>query len=754
MRKPLSLSTSTLWRGLCLSLPLCLSLCLLPLTAARSQVNVLTYHNDNARTGQNLNETTLTPQNVNASTFGRLFSQPVDGQVYAQPLYVTGVNVPGKGVHNLLLVATEHDSVYAFDADSSAGANAAPLWQRSFINTANGVTTISGSNVNSPDTGPELGITGTPVISLGTPDANGNATGTIYCVTTTREVAANGSVHYIHRLHGLDITTGSDIANSPAVVGDTIVSGSNYTYVSGPSLPGTGDGSVGGVVSFNALREHQRSGLALASNVIYISYASHSDNGPYHGWIIAYDPVTFQQLGFYNTCPNGGLSGIWMAGGAPAIDTAGNLYCITGNGGFDEDTGGSDYGDTFLRLQPNLTFANPVTNHSKDFFTPKNQANLDANDTDFGSGGAMLLPDLAGSAAHPHLMVGCGKQGMIYLLDRDNLGGYSLSTDNVVQEFSSDGTWSTAAYWNGAIYYQGSGGALKRFPISSGQVSTGSVIQSGDTTGFPGSTPSISANGNGSGIVWTIQSDASNSNGRAILHAHDALNPADELYNSNQMSARDNPGNACKFTLPVVANGKVYVGTQTQISVYGLNPPALAATPVISSNGAGYVGDTVTISDTTPNASVYYTTDGTTPTVNSRLYIAPFAVTSCQMITAIAIAPGYLNSIIAGRFFGLPGTNGHGTGLAVTYFTGTNLDPTAGPTVTGINPTVDYTLEPSPTEPSDRPISAPAGSDRCSPSSATPTRSPPSPMTASVCGSTDRNWSTTGQPMERRQTVA
>ena len=214
-----------------------------------------------------------------------------------------------------------------------------------------------------------------------------------------------------------------------------------------------------------------------------------------------------------------------MSGAAPAVDSAGSLYCVTGNGGFDEDTGGNDYGDTALRLLPNLTFANTGTNHSKDYFTPKNQANLNTNDTDFGSGGTMLLPDSVGSAAHPHLMVACGKQGMIYLLDRDNLGGYSLSIDNVVQEFGSDGSWSTPAYWNGAIYYQGSGGALKRFPISSGAVNTGGVIQSSDTSGFPGCTPSLSANGTTNGILWTIQSDASNGNGVAILHAHDALNP-------------------------------------------------------------------------------------------------------------------------------------------------------------------------------------------------------------------------------------
>ena len=385
-----------LLRALCLALPLLL----LPLTAARCQVNVLTYHNDNARTGQNLNETALTPQNVNASGFGRLFSQPVDGQVYAQPLYVTGVNIPGKGVHNLLLVATEHDSVYAFDADSSAGANAAPLWQRSFIDTANGVTTVPGGDTNTGDITVQIGITGTPVIGLGTPDGNGNATGTIYFVTKTKEVVS-GIAHYIQRLHALDITTGLDIANSPSVIGDTTTQ-NGYTYVSGPSVPGTGDGSINGMVSFNALREHQRPGLVLANNVIYISYASHGDNGPYHGWVIAYDPGTLQRLGFYNTSPNGGLTGIWMSGEAPAVDSAGNLYFHYRQRRLRRRYTARDWtmATSFLRFQSNLTFANPGANHTKDYFSPKNQANLNSSDTDVGSGGLALLPDSA-SAAPP-----------------------------------------------------------------------------------------------------------------------------------------------------------------------------------------------------------------------------------------------------------------------------------------------------------------------------------------------------------------
>ncbi len=379
-----------------------------------------------------------------------------------------------------------------------------------------------------------------------------------------------------------------------------------------------------------------------------------------------------------------------MSGAAPALDGANSLYFITGNGSFSADTGGTEYSDSFLRLQPGLAFLNSGAAHSRDFFTPSNQDNLDANDTDVGSGGLMLLPDAVGSAAHPHLMVGCGKQGMIYLVDRDNLGGFSLSADNVVQEFGSDGTWSSPAYWNGAIYYQGSGGALKRFPISSGQVNTGAVIQSGDGSGFPGCTPTISANGTGSGIVWTVQSDAYNSNGPAILRAHAATSPATELYDSAQVSGRDAPGAAVKFAVPTVANGKVYVGAQGQVSVYGL--ATFTATPVIHDSGQGYVGDTVTLTDATPGASIYYTIDGTPPTLSSIPYSQPFSVSACETIQAVAVSPGDAPSAVASQFFGMQGVTGSGDGLAVTYFTGTNLDATAGPTVTGINPAVDFTL--------------------------------------------------------------
>ena len=672
--------------------PLFGALCLLlsplaPQPLKADPVNVLTYHGDNARTGANTSETLLTPQNVNATNFGRLFSHAVDGQVYAQPLYLADVNVPAKGVHNLLFVATQHDGVYAFDADDSNGANANPLWQRSFLDPAHGVTSVPNADTETDDVNPEIGITGTPVLALNRTHGATHKIGTLYLVAKTKEVVG-GVAHYVQRLHALDATSGRDVAGSPVVIGDTTFDGSSYGYVSGPSVPGTGDGSVNGVVYFNALREAQRPGLVLIGSRLYVAYASHGDNGPYHGWVLAYDAATLAPGAVYDTSPNGGLSGIWMSGEAPAVDAAGNLFFITGNGSFDADGGGLDYGDSFLRLRPDLSFANAGS--AQDFFTPSNQADLSANDADLGSGGVTLLPDSVGSAAHPHLLVGCGKQGTIYLLDRDNLGGFNAGGDQAVQEIGSDGTWSSPAYWNGAIYYQGAGGPLKRFPIASGVVDANDVLQSADTAGFPGSTPTVSASGTTNGIVWTIDSSAYGSGGQAVLHAHDALNPNDELYDTTQFAARDNPGLACKFAVPVVTNGKVYVGTQNQISAYGLNPPPLTATPTITASGQGYVGDRVTLNDATPGASICYTTDGTDPTVSSTLYVGPFPILGCETIKAKAFAPRHLDSAVSARFFSRPVKAGAGRGLGVTYFIGDNLDPTAGPTVSRVDPTIDF----------------------------------------------------------------
>jgi hypothetical protein len=685
-----------------------LGLLLYPQSLHADPINVLTYAYNNARTGQNTQETILTPQNVSSASFGQLFSHPVDGQVYAQPLYVANVNVPGKGVHNLLLIATQHDSVYAFDADDNLSTNAAPLWHRTFIDPAQGVTTVPRADTQTDDITTEIGITGTPVIGLGAPDGNGNSTGTIYFVTKTKEADSGSLSHYIQRLHGLDITTGNDVVNSPVVIGDTTTQ-NGYTYVSGPSVAGTGDGSINGILSFNALREHQRAGLVLAGGQIYISYASHGDNSPYHGWVLAYNAATLQPGPVFNTTPNGGLGGVWMSGAAPAVDAAGNLFMITGNAGFDIDQfyGSTpqyqfaEYGDSFLRLQSDLTFQHYNADsppdlssfifHNQDFFSPSNQATLNSQDEDVGSGGLILLPDEVGSADHPRLLIGCGKEGKVYLLDRDYLGGFNLNGDNVVQEFNSEGAFSSPAYWNGAIYYQGDGGALKRFPISKGIIDTNSVTQSSDGTDF-GCTPTISADGVTNGIVWTVGSGGFSTNAPAIFHAHDALNTATDLYNSTQLIVRDNPGIACKFTHPIVTNGKVYVGTQNQVSVYGLGALPVVAAPTISYSGSGYVGDTITLTDATPNAAIYYTLDGSIPTTSSQLYSAPFVLSVNGTMQVKAFVAGSVDSLVTSRFFGLRGTDGHGDGLKAVYFHGINLDPndTGGTPLTQVDPFVDF----------------------------------------------------------------
>ncbi len=607
-------------------LSLCLPLLLLPLAAARSQVNVLTYQNDNARTGQNLAETALTPANVTAASFGKLYSLPVDGYVYAQPLYVSHVNIGGT-FHNLLLIATEHDSVYAFDADNMAGTNAAPaapLWQTSFLNAAAGVTTVNNNDTGTGDIKPEIGITGTPVIGLGAPDISGGTTGSLYVVAKTKE---NGA--YFQRLHALDLATGLDRI-APTVIAATV--------------PGTGDGK--GEVAFNALVENQRSGLVLSGNVLYLAFASHGDNGAYHGWVLAYNPTTLAQLGAYNTTPNGSEGGIWMSGAAPAADNSGNLFYITGNGSFNANTKGTEYGMSFQKLSSTLFV--------QDYFSDKAEMVNNGSDQDQGSGGVMLLPDSAGNPLHPHLLVGCGKSGNMFLLDRDNLGGFNLSTDNVVQQISIKGAWSNPAFWNGSIYYQASGqytqDSLKQFSVTSGALSSTAVSESSDVSTFPGSTPTISASGTTNGIVWTINSSAYN-NGSPILYAHDATNVSIELYDSTQNTLRDRPaGNAVKFSVPTVANGRVYFGAQYNVNVYGLLKAQ--PTPIISSSGSGKVGDTVTLTEALSGTALYYTTDGTTPTQASILYTAPFVVTAPETITVVSFASGYAPSSAASRYFG------------------------------------------------------------------------------------------------------
>jgi hypothetical protein len=494
------------------------------------------------RTGENLSETILTPSNVNPQEFGKLSQLRVDGAVYAQPLYKADVAVPNRGTHNVLFVATENDSVYAFDADTYA-----LLWHDSFIDPAAGLTPVPSQDVRTNDIIPQIGITGTPVIDP--------ATNTLFVIDKAK-YSAGASPFYFQQLHALDLATGAEKLGGPVVIQANVA--------------GRGAGTVRGRVAFDALTQNQRSGLLLDNGVVYIAWASHGDNGPYHGWLMAYNAQNLHQLSVFNTTPNGTEGGIWMSGGAPASDASHSVFIVTGNGTFSAQRRGNDFGDSVVKLSE----AGGL--RVVDYFTPVNQAFLSTHDLDLGAGGALLLPDQPGP--HQHLLVTAGKQGTVYVVDRDNLGGFGRGSDRIVEEIPGAmlESLSTPAYFNHAIYYVGTapaGDVLKAFPIVNGTVfptaAHGQYIY-----GFPGSTPSISANGNTSGIVWTLDNGGFASFAPAILRAYDATNVGRELYDSTLAGARDRAGPAVKFTVPTVVNGKVYVGGFGVVTVYGLLPSA------------------------------------------------------------------------------------------------------------------------------------------------------------------------------------
>jgi Legume lectin domain/Chitobiase/beta-hexosaminidase C-terminal domain len=591
--------------------------------------NVTTYHNDIGRTGQNLHETILTTSNVNATQFGRLFSQPVDGSIFAQPLYLQNVTIAGQQ-HNVVFVATENDSVYAFDADNNGGGNTSPLWMASMLTSAHGAaagaTAVPSSEV-STDIQPVVGITGTPVIDP--------TTNTLYVVSKSLE-AGNA----VQRLHALDVTSGAEKFGGPVVLTATV--------------SGTGNGSVSGVLTFDPLWENQRPGLLLLNGIVYIGFAAHGDNGPWHGWILGYNAATLKQTGVFNASPNGVGSGFWMSGAGLAADLVnpttqpyGRMFLASGNGDYTAASpykNGMDFGDSILRLD--LTNGVPTI---LDVFTPSNQSFLDGSDNDVGAGGLMVLPDPSPGSL-PHLLVQSGKYGTTYLLNRENLGGYN-TTDTVVQETTGAapfGAWSSPAYWNGTVYYAGQGYNLGAFPLVSGQLQLNGA-RSPETYAYPGATPSISANGTTQGIVWAVNAAAYTTGGQAILYAHDATNVAGSLYASSTNSARDNPGPAVKFTVPTVANGKVYVGTANQVSVYGLlSGSQQAAAPVLTPGRETFTGSvSVTISDSTAGATIYYTTNGTTPTTSSTKYTGAITVSATETINAIASAANFVVSPVA-----------------------------------------------------------------------------------------------------------
>ncbi len=498
--------------------------------------NVLTYHNDLLRTGDNLTERILKPRNVYAGSFGRLYSYPVDGQIYATPLYMDGLTLPDGSTHNVVFVATEHDSVYAFDANGGG-----LLWQDSFIDPANGITPFSTSDaLGCGQITPEIGITATPVID---PD-----TGIMYVVDQFKQVDG-GTTTYHQQLHALDVTTGADVLD-PVEIQASVINDS------------------GNVVNFNPRYYKERAALTLVNGVLYTAWASHCDITPSNGWVIGYDAGSLQQLSVFNTSPNGSLDTIWQGNGGLASDGTA-LYFETGNG--TNILGhGDDYSEAFMKLD--LSDGQTVD----DYFIPSNFQALDNADRDIGSGAPMALPDQPGD--HPHLLVGAGKDGRIFLMDRDNMGGLNNppnGPDLVLQTVPnalSGGSWDTPAYFDAGdpngpfIYYVGNGDHVKAFQLVNGLLTTSPTSQSPTTfSGSYGATPIVTAKGTKHGIVWALENRSNN----LTLHAYDATNLANELYNSNQVDS-DRMGQGVKFASPSAADGEVFVPTSNSLEIFGL----------------------------------------------------------------------------------------------------------------------------------------------------------------------------------------
>jgi hypothetical protein len=527
--------------------------------AVTDLTGITTYHYDVARTGQNLQEYALTPARVSSGNFGLRWSCPLDGPAYAQPLYVANLSING-GTHNVLFVVTMNDSIYAFDADNPG---CMIYWQRSFINPGAGITTQSSAGSGCNDVLAGYGINGTPVIY---PSAQ-----TLYLVAATTENGTN-----VQRLHALNLATGAERANSPAVIQATV--------------SGTGDG--GTTVTFNPINQNQRLGLALTDGGVVIGWSSHCDSWAWHGWIMLYNATLLTQTAAFNVTPNGSDGGIWMSGGAPALDSSGNMFLSTGNGEFDATNyvarppaPNNDYGESFLNLSP-------TTLAVQDFYTPSQNASWTSNDLDLSSGGITVLPDGSGPTGHPNVLVGADKQAHLWMIDRNNMSGFSPTADNTVQYLTlpndtsclSDGqcVYATPAYWNGTIYIGIEWGPLMALPLSGGLIpSNGQVAiaasQSAENYGYPSPTPVISASPAGGAIAWVLDNNASGTDngatalGPAILRAYDATNLRTTLYSSAALPA-DTGGNAVKFTVPVVANGHVYVAGAGALTVYGMAP--------------------------------------------------------------------------------------------------------------------------------------------------------------------------------------
>jgi hypothetical protein len=509
--------------------------------ATSPAAGVFTYHNDNARTGQSSTESILSPASVDPTHFGKKFSQPIDGFAYAEPLVLPGVAVPGKGTHDLVIVVTEHDSVYAFDGN----ARQPPVWQVSFLSA--GVTTVPPADTGeTQDLVPEIGITGTPVVDA--------ASATLYVVAKTKEPGPK----YVYRLHALDVATGAEKLGGPAVVTAT--------------AQGTGADNVGGVETFDSLHDLQRPALLLSGGTVYIAFGDHGDHFNWHGWVLGYDASTLARRYVWCTTPDANQASIWQSGAGIAADGAGNLYVETGNGDFDGQNGGRDFAMSVLKLSASAAVV--------DWFSPHDQAALSSADIDLGSAGPVVLPDQSGP--HAHLVIGSGKPGLLYLLDRDQMGHFRASDDGqIVQTVSvmpntsgiQSGIFSTPVYWNGRVYVAAVGDNLKAFSLSAGALSAAPVSRSSHVFGYPGGMLSVSSNGSSGGIVWAVEGDGYTPSAPAVLHAYDATDLTRHLYDSTQAAGgRDTAGAAVKFSVPAVAGGHVYVGTQTELDVYGTLP--------------------------------------------------------------------------------------------------------------------------------------------------------------------------------------
>ena len=583
-----------------------------------AQIPVTTYHYDNARTGQNTAETVLAPSNVNSAQFGKLFTATLDGYVYAQPLYLPGVQNIAGSTHNVVYAATEHDSLYAIDAD-----NGVILWQKIFL--SNGVTSVSTNDVSCSDLIPEIGITGTPVID--------SSTGTIYVVVKTKE---NGS--FVQRLHALDVATKAEKFGGPVVISGTYKG-----------------------VGFDPLKQGNRPGLLLENGHVIIAWASHCDNGPYQGWVMSYtsgaSTGSLTQEAVFNTEPDtsrGYFGGIWMSGDGVASDGTGNLYFATGNGDFNASTG--DYGDSIVKLSGPSGGSFTVA----DYYTPLNQSSLDGGDTDLGSGGVLLLPDLPSGT---QLLVQMGKEGKMSLVNRNSMGKFCSSCSsqdtNIVQEIpgASNGVWGPPTFWNNNIYFgggsEGSGtDHIKAWSFNannSGKVSTSPTSQTSKVFSFASASPVVSSNGSFERNLWLLDNGSSSTQ---ALYAYDATNLATMLYNSTQAAnKRDTLGGSVKFSSPVVANGKVYVGSQSQLSAFApISTIPTAASPTFNPTPGTYSSSqSVALSDTTPGNNIFYTTDGNPPTTSSTQYNSgsPIAVTANTTIKALATAIGYNNSAVS-----------------------------------------------------------------------------------------------------------